>query len=77
MVSPYQAFPLLRTTVVGVLTDQPLANTQHILHSNADTDITLTFPDATTVTFSITQGLDVVLDGGATTVTTTAECLLS
>ena len=77
MISPYQAFPLLRTSVSGVLTDQSLEDTQHILHANADTDITLTFVDASTVTFSITQGSDVVLDGGATTVTTTAECILS
>jgi hypothetical protein len=77
MVSPYQAFPLLRTTVVGVLTNQPLSNTQHILHANVDTDLTLTFPDTSTSTFSITQGVDVVLDGGALTVSTTAECMLS
>jgi len=77
MISPYQAFPITRYTVTGTLTDQPLSGTQRILHANADLDVTLDFPDGSTVTVSILGGMDVVLDGGATTVTTTASAILS
>ena len=77
MISPYQAFPLLKGTISGTLTDTPLENKERILHAVADTDVTLAFPDSTTVTFTIAAGVDVVLDGGAVTVSTTAEVLLS
>jgi hypothetical protein len=77
MISPYQAFPLTKNTISGVLADQSLENMERILHANADTDVTLTFPDTSTVTMTIAAGMDIVLDGGADTVTTTAAVTLS
>jgi len=77
MISSYQAFPLLKGTISGTLTDIPLENKERILHTVASGDVTLAFPDSTTVTFTLEAGVDVVLDGGAVTVSTTAPVLLS
>ena len=77
MISPYQAFPVTKNTVVGTLTDQPLDNTQRIVHLQETGDLTLNFDDGSSVTVTLLGGMDVVLDGAATTLTTTVDVLLS
>ncbi len=74
--SSIQAFPIHKGTVQGVQTDLDIKEFR-LIHADEDTDVTITFTDASTVVVSLLTGEDVGIGAGASTLTTSGSVKVS
>ncbi len=79
MMSPYQAFPLNKHTFQGIAADFDMTTVRYnLVHLLEDGDITYIDDDSISYTFTgLKAGMDVVISGAATLLTSTANVLVS